>query len=521
LPTLSESDANMLKSNLTLEEQYSTLKTCNESAPGPDGISYDAYKHLWPIAGPIILKAWDFSNKIGITSTSQRESVITLLDKKGKDRTKIENLRPISLSNCDIKLCTKALALRTSKVVDKLVDRNQAGYVPGRQVTDNIRLLEEIIKDANDKNKESFLITLDAQKAFDSVDHDYLLKVLEVYKFPKEYIKWIKILYTDLNASVLVNGYTTSKFKIQQSVKQGDALSCVLFILAIEPLIQSIKLNNQIEPIIIKCNTSNEETEIKTATYADDITSLTANEKSIQIIIDEYERFSEYSGIKLNVQKTEILIMGAKEHVERGFNLESKNQPITIYNQESVKICGITLSNNNEIAYKENVINKITKLEKQLDVWRMRNLTLQGKILIVKTFGISQLIYSFQSTNVKDVELTKIEDIIFRFIWNIKKSTRIASGKIARKMLKKDRESGGLNAPDIFNINNAIKYKNVLRHANSDKHLISIFYKNQIFDMNMSFTNFLSGHVTNSFVGTALKTHKRMAGDKTTYLSRT
>ncbi len=225
LPTLSEADSNMLKSNLALDELYSTLKTCNESAPGPDGISYDAYRHLWSLAGPIVLKAWDYSNKIGITSASQRESIITLLDKNGKDRTKIENLRPISLSNCDIKLCTKALALRTSKVINKLVDRNQSGYVPGRQVTDNIRLLEEIIDYANDRNEESFLITLDAQKAFDSVDHDYLLEILKVYKFPKEYINWIKILYTDLNASVLVNGYTTFKFKIQQSVKQGNIFS--------------------------------------------------------------------------------------------------------------------------------------------------------------------------------------------------------------------------------------------------------------------------------------------------------
>ncbi len=240
LPTLNEEDAKSLKASLTIDELLATINTCNESAPGPDGISYDTYKHLWSISGPIILNAWEHSNKIGVTSVSQRESIITLLDKKGKDSTRIENLRPISLSNCDIKLCTKALAIRTSKIIHKLVDTNQTGYVPGRQVNDNIRLLEELIKEANNVSEKGFLITLDAQKAFDSVDHEYLIELLKIYKFPEEYIRWIKVLYSRLNASVLVNGFTTVKFSIEQSVKQGDALSCVLFILAIEPLIKSL-----------------------------------------------------------------------------------------------------------------------------------------------------------------------------------------------------------------------------------------------------------------------------------------
>jgi len=72
LPTLSTQDSEMLKADLMLNELYSTLNTCNESALGPDGISYDAYKHLWTISGPIILNAWNFSNKIGIMSITQR-----------------------------------------------------------------------------------------------------------------------------------------------------------------------------------------------------------------------------------------------------------------------------------------------------------------------------------------------------------------------------------------------------------------------------------------------------------------
>jgi len=509
LPSLNEEDAKFLKTKLTLEELFTTINTCNESAPGPDGISYDTYKHLWSISGPIILNAWEHSNKIGVTSISQRESIITLLDKKGKDSTKIENLRPISLSNCDIKLCTKALAIRTSKIIHKLVDSNQTGYVPGRQVTDNIRLLEEIIKEANNAGEKGYLITLDAQKAFDSVDHEYLIDLLRIYKFPDEYVRWIKILYSNLNACVLVNGYATVKFNIEQSVKQGDALSCVLFILAIEPLIKSLKVNNLIKPVTIKSNTTQEVTEVQTATYADDITALTSDEESIQLIIDEYEVFSMFSGIKLNVGKTEILVMGEAEFKEKRFEIRSKGSPITLINQETVKVCGVTLSNNPELAYKDNVLKKIMKLERQLDVWRMRNLTLQGKILIVKTFGISQLIYSFQSTYVRDSDLKSIDNIIFRFIWNIKKRNPIASGKIRREVLKKDYEKGGLNAPDINLINSAIKYKHILRHFNNNKHALHIIYNNHL-GTKFGFSNFEYGNESQTFIGTAIRTHKQL-----------
>jgi len=507
LPKLGNEDSNFLKSKLTLDELLITLGTCNESAPGPDGISYDTYKHLWSISGPIILNAWDHSNKIGVTSTSQRESIITLLEKKGKDRTRIENLRPISLSNCDIKLCTKALALRTSKIIHKLVDTNQTGYVPGRQVTDNIRLLEEIINNANIMNEKGFLITLDAQKAFDSIDHEYLIDLLKVYNFPDEYIRWIKVLYNNLNASVLVNGYTTIKFNIEQSVKQGDALSCVLFILAIEPLIKSLKDNNLIKPISVKCDHSQDTYEVQSATYADDITALVSDEESIQLVINQYELFSTFSGVRLNVGKTEILALGEREFKRRSFELITKGEKITIYNQEVVKVCGIALSNDNKSTYQENIINKIVKLERQLDLWRMRNLTLQGKILIVKTFGLSQLIYSLQSTYIREEELKVIENVIFRFVWNIKKTNPIVSGKIKRDIIKKDIEEGGLRAPDIAHINSSIKYKNLLKHLYGSNHLLKVIYRNKVGNK-FSLNNYNIGATSKTYVGTALNTHK-------------
>jgi len=512
LPKLDEADKTNLESPLTLDELYLTLGTCGESAPGPDGITYDTYKHLWPIAGPIIINSWQYSCKAGRTSDSQRQAVISLLEKKGKDRTIIENLRPISLSNCDIKLCTKAIALRTNKILNKLIHITQAGYVPGRQVTDNIRLLEEMMDRANDIKEKAYLVTLDAQKAFDSVDHNYLLKILEIYGFPSTYINWVKLLYKDLQATVLVNGYTSEWFRIEQSVKQGDALSCALFLLAIEPLISSIRHNKDITPIKIASNFNENSIEVNEATFADDITALTTSREGIQAIINEYNNFTKFSGVKLNVPKTEIMILGKNynEANRECFDITSSGKVIKILEQDSVKICGICFSSNKDIAYKENILNKITKLERQLDIWRSRNLTLEGKILIVKTFGLSQLIYSLQSTNILNEDLDRIDRIIFRFIWSIKKTSNCNSGKIARDILRSNYENGGLKAPSVFNINESIKYKTLLRHINNDIHPVSLLYKNRLNNLGFQWSAYTANLNDNSFIGYAAKIHIRL-----------
>ena len=193
LPELNEIDKAKLNKPLTLEDITNTLNTCKESAPGPDGLSYRTLSGTWQIMGPLIFNAWNHSCKIGQTSQSQKVAVISLLEKKGKDKRLIENLRPISLSNCDIKLCTKSLALKVNEVLPSILSSTQTGYIKGRQVNDNSRLLEEIIELYKSANKTGYLITLDAQKAFDSVDHVYLLNILKCLGFPNYFATRLRL----------------------------------------------------------------------------------------------------------------------------------------------------------------------------------------------------------------------------------------------------------------------------------------------------------------------------------------
>ncbi len=121
-PSLTENQQRYVDNPLTLEELRVALKTCSETSPGPDGITYAVYKAFWEITGPVLLSAWNFSLEKGNLPISNLESVITLLPKQGKDVGDIKNWRPISLSNCDSKIITKAISNRVSKVLSSIID---------------------------------------------------------------------------------------------------------------------------------------------------------------------------------------------------------------------------------------------------------------------------------------------------------------------------------------------------------------------------------------------------------------
>lgn len=89
-----------------------------------------------------------------------------------------------------------------------------------------------------------------------------------------------------------------------------------------------------------------------------------------------------------------------------------------ISNSTTLKICGHTFSHDKTVEYEENVIKRILSLKSKLNIWKCRRLTLEGKIMLVKTFGISRILYCMQTSIIKQTDLKIIEQIIFDFIWN-------------------------------------------------------------------------------------------------------
>jgi len=481
-PSLGDEDRSMLDGDVTLEEITRTLHSCEESAPGPDGITYKTYQALWEVLGSFSLKAWNYSLEMGNLPSSQKLSSITLLPKEGKDLSQIGNWRPITLTNCDLKIYTKNMANRVSLVLDKIIFKSQTAYIPGRNVHNNSRMYEFYRDYCNKNNIDAVLLSLDAKKAFDSVDHRYMTACLKKYGFSDQFIDAVRVLYNDIKADILVNGYRTTIIKIARCVKQGDALSCALFIICLDPLIRNIERNKKIKSIEIRTPLSNSKIEGKTGAFADDVGIVTAqSEESIREIFLEYRRFSVRSGITLNEGKSEIMkLNGSNTNFSpTTFHIDLPGGELVLKSVQSITICGIMYSNNTTLSHDFNVKLKIDKLKKRLLAWQYRGLSLGGKILITNTFGISQLIYSMQVCEYYTSVLTEIERFIFAFLWSKNVNIAVAPDRIKRIIMKQDYDNGGLRVPDIRALNSALKLKQFFGASNSN-HIIKLIQKFQL-----------------------------------------
>ena len=189
------------------------------------------------------------SYNIGNLSELQSQSLITLLPKPEKDTSFIKNWRPISLLNTDYKIATKSIANRIKPILPSIINNTQTGFIKDRYIGENVRILEDLLDYVEEENLPCLLFFSDFEKAFDSIDHSYLLDVLHHFNFGDSFIQWIKVFYKNASSSVLNNGYMTEGFQIERGVRQGCPLSPYLFILGIELLSLEVSRNSDIKGI--------------------------------------------------------------------------------------------------------------------------------------------------------------------------------------------------------------------------------------------------------------------------------
>ena len=113
-------------------------------------------------------------------------------------------MRPISLLNVDCKIISKALASRLKKVLPNLISPQQTAYVENRFIGESGRLIADIIEITDILNKEGFLVTVDVEKALDSLDHTFLISVLKKFGFDNDFVNWIETLISKQKSFVCV-----------------------------------------------------------------------------------------------------------------------------------------------------------------------------------------------------------------------------------------------------------------------------------------------------------------------------
>ena len=129
--------------------------------------------------------------------------VITLVPKEDSDLELLNNWRPITLLNLDYKIASKIIARRIEKVLPVLVCSDQSGFVKGRYMGQNIRLINHILEQTKLQDIPGILLQLDFQKAFDTIEWKFILNAIAFFNFGESIQRWISTFYTNVQSSVL------------------------------------------------------------------------------------------------------------------------------------------------------------------------------------------------------------------------------------------------------------------------------------------------------------------------------
>ena len=313
----------------------------NDKSPGEDGLTAEFYKMFEIKLTPILCELYNNILLKNELSNTMKMGIITLIYKNKGNIDDLKNWRPITLLNIDYKILTKILTNRIKNIETNIINNLQSAGIKNKSIINNALNLKTIIDYIEEKEDKGLIISIDQEKAFDRVEHNYLIKVLQKYNFPENFIKFIKTINFDIKSKVLVNGSFTKEININRSVRQGCPLSMLLYVLSLEPL--SYYINNNKNIIGIKI--PNYEKEIKTIQHADDTNILIKTQNSYNELKKELNKYEEISGSKINQDKCGLLKIGKWEKIETYFpnNLVKDN----------IKIFGIVFGKNNE---KENII---------------------------------------------------------------------------------------------------------------------------------------------------------------------
>lgn len=465
--------------SITCEELRDALRRkSGGSSPGPDGIPYEFYKTFWTLFGPELRDVFHETFLVAHSNptssafdplpspalaSSHRTGIILPFYKKG-DATLMSNYRPITLTNSDCKLLSSALVSRWAPHVTSVVDPNQSGFLPGRFIGDNILNHLELIDHLHHHNLPGVMLFLDFHKAFDSIDHAWILKCAAALGFGPRALTWMRALTCGISSSVCTWGWTSPSFPIRRGVRQGDPLSPLLFVIAAQPLAAAMRRQQQLDPALA-IPLPNGSTVPIIDQHADDTSLKVVSRAAASTVLTTVDTFCLASGSALNTSKgAQALVFGsARDELPPGDHTVASVLVSVVDDSTPIRHLGILVGHDRD-ACRTSLYDRIrSRIIAIAHKWAHIPLSRLDRAHVAKQCLVASAVYAFSFVPPSSAQLHDIAALIYSFIDLGCTSHRIPPSCPLRAAQSLPLSHGGIAAPDVHAIATALAARVFIR----------------------------------------------------------
>ncbi|XP_042956358.1 uncharacterized protein LOC122292186 [Carya illinoinensis] len=361
---------------------------------------------------------------------------------------------PISLCSVTYKICAKIIVSRLTDLLKKMISQEQGAFIPGRSIFENISLTQEMVHSIHrHTNGGNVLIKLDMSKAYDRVDWNFILHVLDAFGFSSEFCMLIKACITTPWYSVMMNGTSLGFFKGERGLRQGDPLSPYLFIIMQEVLSRLLKVsfgNGKIGHFSQARGTPL----ISHLMYADDIVIFSNGGKnSMRSLMEVLHIYESWSGQVLSREKSNIFFSK-----RISLNRKSSILRITGFSEGSFpfKYLGVPVVDGRlKVSDFGDLLGKI---KRKIAGWKMKMLSVGGRTILLRHVLSSMATHLLAVLHVPKTVLNVLNRLLSSFFWGD------SDGKGKRKWIAwhnicRPIEESGLGIRDFGDIQKALHMK--------------------------------------------------------------
>ncbi|GJV90561.1 putative RNA-directed DNA polymerase [Tanacetum coccineum] len=409
----------------------------DDKSPGPDGFTAAFFKETWSVTGNDVYNAVCEFFRNGTLLKEVNHTIIALLPKV-KSPSRINDYRPISCCNVLFKCLSKIIANRIKQCLKHIVSPNQSAFVPGRSITDNILLTQELMHNYHlDRGSPRCAFKVDIQKAYDTVDWNFLRMILHGFGFHDKMVSWIMECVTSTSYSININGSIHGFFKGKRGLRQGDPLSPYLFTLVMEVL--TLMLQRKIhESDQFTYHRYCSKLELVNLCFADDLFLFAYGDvHSVSIIKEALDEFKVASGLVPSLPKSTAFFCNVLNHVKLSILQVLPFEEGTL----PVKYLGVPLvSSRLKIRDCNELVDRV---QLRISDWKNKSLSIAGRLQLIQSVLGSMHIYWASVFMLPSNVLLNIEQLMRQFLWSHGKSGKSKS-KVAWEVVCLPKDEGGL-----------------------------------------------------------------------------